>query len=187
MRVQARKKNRKQIYAGNQTFQEVDEQTKGTRKRKRPESAAGAEADTPEDTVEPASEADEAVEVITSCIAGVQPADHLLAAECPPLDKQLVGQLIAIKWDVGWQLGTVQRKLGVKRKKRKVGFVDGANYDVVMASERGPREVQLSEDKYCVRDGAPPGSWAFFVPLNCAPSIEEVFHGKLRRPSFSRG
>ena len=92
------------------------------------------------------------------------PEGYLVSATCPVLDKGLAKQSVAWKWEGGWEMGTVIRKLGARRRQDSC-YVEGATFLVRLNSDKHPREVALTEDRYSSSDRAPAGSWALFVLL----------------------
>ena len=93
------------------------------------------------------------------------PEGYLVSATCPVLDKGLAKQSVAWKWECGWEMGTVIRKLGARRRQDSC-YVEGATFLVRLNSDKHPREVALTEDRYSTSDRAPAGSWALFVLLD---------------------
>ena len=86
------------------------------------------------------------------------PAGCVLSAECPDLDDSLVENQVALKFNVGWELGVM--KALAKDRPRGKHYVQGANFDVKFATESGPREVKFTKKQYFTGNPAAIGQWA---------------------------
>ena len=144
-------------------YQERSAEGKGPR---RPESDSSGEEQKESSSSESPQEEEVLSEHIKSTLSLAVPKGYHVCASAPPLDNRLVGRLIAFRWNIGWEVGTVKTVYlrPVEIKKRKRNETGLANTDIKFPSDSHARDICLKAEWYVIQDTNKLSRWCCIEP-----------------------